>query len=124
MLGLQNISKTICPKEYTIVLEGKEPADFWAALGGKTEYASVKAMPDETQEPRLFQCSNDKGYFYTEEIFDFDQEDLIEDDVMILDTFYEGAISNKITKEGKEKREKKEKKLLAPAGFVCITRSS
>lgn len=26
------------------VLEGKEPAEFWEALGGKTEYASGKLL--------------------------------------------------------------------------------
>ena len=26
--------------DFTIVMEGKEPEDFWGALGGKTDYAS------------------------------------------------------------------------------------
>jgi hypothetical protein len=37
----------------------------------------------------LFQCSNNKGYFYADEVFDFDQSDLIEDDVMLLDAYTE-----------------------------------
>jgi len=86
----KNISKAISNREYEILMEGKETADFWAALGGKASYANSKAaIEDATRDPRLFQCSNARGYFYVEEIFDFDQEDLIEEDVMLLDTYYE-----------------------------------
>jgi len=83
------ISKRVSKKEYTLVTEGKEPAAFWAALGGKAEYSQIKESEPDFQPPRLFQGSNARGYFYVEEIFDFDQEDLIEDDVMILDTYRE-----------------------------------
>lgn len=83
------ISKRISNKEYALILEGKEPAEFWDALGGKTEYATIKESEPDFKPPRLFQCSNNRGYFYVEEVFDFDQEDLIEDDVMILDTYRE-----------------------------------
>ncbi len=85
----KNVAKSITPREYSLVLEGKEPADFWAALGGKAEYPNFKSGPEELHEPRLFQCSTNRGYFYVEEIFDFDQEDLIPEDVMILDTYHE-----------------------------------
>lgn len=77
-------------KRYEPVREGEEPQIFWDALGGKKEYVSVKDEKDDTMDvrpPRLFHCSNDKGYFYAEEVFDFTQDDLEEDDVMILDTF-------------------------------------
>lgn len=73
-------------KEIENVPEGNERPAFWEALGGKAEYASAKVLSDpEARDPRLFQCSNSRGYFYVEEIFDFDQSDLIEDDVMLLD---------------------------------------
>ena len=76
-------------KRYELVMEGQEPDVFWQNLGGKTEYASGRELHEvmPTHPPRLFHCSNDKGYFYAEEIFDFTQEDLEEDDVMILDTY-------------------------------------
>eukprot|EP00047_Mylnosiga_fluctuans_P019660 m.84690 g.84690 ORF g.84690 m.84690 type:complete len:829 (+) comp8214_c0_seq1:60-2546(+) len=84
------ITKTISKKEYSLLIEGQEPAGFWEALGGKTEYMQVPEHNDPVpREPRLFQCSNNKGYFYVEEIFDYDQEDLIEDDVMLLDAGHE-----------------------------------
>ena len=35
--------------------------------------------------PRLFECSNQTGRFLATEITNFDQEDLDEDDIMLLD---------------------------------------
>jgi hypothetical protein len=69
--------------------EGSEDSNFWAALGGKGPYPTSKEMAAEPRDPRLFHCSNMMGYFKITEIMDFQQEDLINDDVMILDTFSE-----------------------------------
>jgi hypothetical protein len=68
--------------------EGSETDEFWAAIGGKTEYNdSAAAHPDV--EPRLFQCSDAKGDFRVEEIPNFMQEDMNDEDVFMLDTFTE-----------------------------------
>jgi len=72
-----------------VVMEGRETADFWAALGGKTAYQTGANTSEDARDPRLFQCSNNKGYFYADEVLDFDQSDLIEDDVMLLDAYTE-----------------------------------
>ena len=109
-----NIMEVISPGQNPIrVMEGHEPRGFWEALGGKTEYGSSKWLQEvvPTYPPRLFQCSNASGRFTVEEIFDFAQDvslvsmlpdqcyimiflyfteqDLVEEDVMILDTFSE-----------------------------------
>lgn len=85
-----------CPSEPDKIMEGSEPAEFWAGMGsnetdGRAAYQhSKQEFPDEVEhEPRLFQCSDARGYFWAEEIFDFDQADLIEEDVMLLDTHRE-----------------------------------
>lgn len=87
------------------VTEGSEPDEFWAAIGGKGEYPQFKEVEVEV-EPRLFQgTTSKKGYFTVEEIFDFTQDDLIQDDVMILDAYHEvyvwiGNGANKKEKDG------------------------
>jgi hypothetical protein len=37
----KTLSKRICNKEYSMTLEGKEPGEFWEALGGMSEYAEI-----------------------------------------------------------------------------------
>ncbi|MEQ2235386.1 hypothetical protein ILYODFUR_001840, partial [Ilyodon furcidens] len=74
-----------------VVMEGQEPAEFWVALGGKAPYASDKRLEREApvHNPRLFECSNQTGRFRITEVYDFDQSDLDEEDVMLLDTWEE-----------------------------------
>uniref|UniRef100_A0AAX7V5N6 Gelsolin-like domain-containing protein n=1 Tax=Astatotilapia calliptera TaxID=8154 RepID=A0AAX7V5N6_ASTCA len=45
----------------TGVEETQEPAVFWAALGGKKEYQTSKALQGVVRQPRLFGCSNKTG---------------------------------------------------------------
>jgi Gelsolin repeat len=56
-------------------------------------------------EPRLFHASNPQGYFHVEEIPNFSQDDLINDDIMILDAYstiyvWIGNHSNDFEKRG------------------------
>jgi len=69
------------------MFEGQEKKNFWEALGGKQPYFDEKVLKqdEEIYPPRLFQLSNASGYITVEEIAEFDQDDLIEEDVMILD---------------------------------------
>ena len=73
------------------VCEGKETEEFWENIGGKEEYASAPRLAEDKPEyqARLFQCSNASGKFKVEEVLNFSQNDLSEDDVMLLDTYDE-----------------------------------
>lgn len=90
-----------------IVKEGEEPEEFWAAFdGGRTEYSNTKDTGIALGfEPRLFQASNAQGYFHVDEIPNFAQDDLVNDDIMILDAYqtiyvWIGNGSNKFERNG------------------------
>jgi hypothetical protein len=54
------------------IREGEESDDFWISLGGKSAYSSQKDTGIAAGfEPRLFQASNNQGYFHVEEMFNF-----------------------------------------------------
>uniref|UniRef100_A0AAR2LTT3 Villin-1 n=1 Tax=Pygocentrus nattereri TaxID=42514 RepID=A0AAR2LTT3_PYGNA len=77
----KSLADIISKREKQVIAEGQEPADFWVNLGGKSQYASGKSQIT----PRMFECSNKTGRFVATEISNFNQDDLDENDVMLLD---------------------------------------
>lgn len=74
-------------REIVDVKEGSEPDSFWEALGGKAEYASMSPGEAPPRDPRLFSASTAAGKFVVEEIENYDQSDLNDEDVFLLDTY-------------------------------------
>ncbi|RXH76708.1 hypothetical protein DVH24_019596 [Malus domestica] len=64
--------------------EGTESSSFWFALGGKQSYNSNKVSQEIVRDPHLFTFS-----FNREEIYNFTQDDLLTEDILILDTHAE-----------------------------------
>ncbi|KAJ8749772.1 hypothetical protein K2173_012323 [Erythroxylum novogranatense] len=71
------------------VREGSEPDIFWNTLGGKADYPREKEITGFTEDPRLFQVMSSDGDFKVKEIFNFTQDDLTTEDVLILDNHEE-----------------------------------
>lgn len=97
--------------QHVDVSEGKEEEEFWAAFdGGKTEYSSMKELGFAPGfQPRLFQISNATGYIHMREIYNFEQYDLNNNDVMVLDAYktiyiWIGRGANKIEKRNAQKK--------------------
>ncbi|KAI5075352.1 hypothetical protein GOP47_0009925 [Adiantum capillus-veneris] len=72
-----------------ILKEGSESANFWNPLGGKETHPNFRESKETGKDPRLFACSLVKGKLQVTEVFNFAQDDLLSEDVMILDTFTE-----------------------------------
>ncbi|KAJ6700005.1 VILLIN [Salix purpurea] len=69
--------------------EGTESSSFWFSLGGKQSYTSKKVFPETGRDPHLFTFSLNKGKFQVEEVYNYSQDDLLTEDIMILDTHAE-----------------------------------
>lgn len=86
----ERLAALLCPdREMVRVDETKEDEIFWEALGGKTEYNTINYMDRPILQPRLFHVvfhpsSGVRARAF--EVFDFEQKDLISDDVMLLDS--------------------------------------
>ncbi|XP_063703384.1 gelsolin-like [Culicoides brevitarsis] len=84
-----NIVKNLKSTKNIITLEeGKEPDEFWRVLGGKLPYdTEIDPAGAPLLEIRMFHCkilSKSKKIKF-EEILNYEQSDLAEDDVMLLD---------------------------------------
>ena len=84
-----------------IIFEGQEKKHFWEELGGRQPYfdEKISKQNEDVLPPRLFQITW-AGNIKVEEIGEFGQDDLIEEDVMLLDVTHTifiwfGALSNK-----------------------------
>ncbi|CAJ1967591.1 unnamed protein product [Sphenostylis stenocarpa] len=69
--------------------EGTESSAFWSALGGKQAYTSKKVVNEVVRDPHLFTLSFNKGKFKVEEVYNFTQDDLLPEDILVLDTHAE-----------------------------------
>ncbi|KAL3535455.1 hypothetical protein ACH5RR_003916 [Cinchona calisaya] len=65
--------------------EGAESEQFWDLLGGKSEYPSQKIGREAETDPHLFSCTFSKGDLKVTEIYNFNQDDLMTEDLFILD---------------------------------------
>ncbi|KVI03486.1 Gelsolin domain-containing protein [Cynara cardunculus var. scolymus] len=72
--------------------EGTESASFWLPLGGKQNFKSTKVSLETFRDPHLFAFSLIQGKFEIEEVYNFDQDDLLPEDILILDTHAEKYI--------------------------------
>ncbi|XP_074574968.1 villin-2-like [Curcuma longa] len=69
--------------------EGTESSAFWFALGGMQNYTSKNVVQDIVKDPHLYTISSNKGKFEFTEVFNFSQDDLLTEDMLILDTHVE-----------------------------------
>lgn len=72
-----------------VLKEGSEPAAFWNPLGENKRYSNQRESKETGKDPRLFACAIVKEKLEITEVFNFDQDDLLTEDVMVLDTYME-----------------------------------
>ena len=76
----ERMAKLMYPYERTTIDEGHEPIEFWTVLGGQDPYAKKHGRP------RLFiVTTSSDGSIEATEVFDYDQTDLSDRRVAVLD---------------------------------------
>ncbi|XP_008802634.2 villin-2 isoform X2 [Phoenix dactylifera] len=68
------------------VKEGTESSAFWFALGGKQNFTTKKLTQDIIRDPHLYTFSFNEGKLEVTEVYNFSQDDLLTEDILILDT--------------------------------------
>ncbi|KAK7872312.1 hypothetical protein R5R35_002764 [Gryllus longicercus] len=82
----KHIAEIASKGDFAFVSEGQEKNDFWEEIGGKDEYVSDKRIADGERLPaRLFQLFFKGGSIRVEEIINYQQCDLLSEDIMVLD---------------------------------------
>ncbi|URE45117.1 Villin headpiece domain [Musa troglodytarum] len=71
------------------VKEGTESSAFWFALGGKQSYTSKKIKQDIVRDPHLYTFSFKKEILQVNEVFNYSQDDLLTEDMLLFDTHAE-----------------------------------
>ncbi|KAL6532832.1 Caps the barbed end of actin filaments and is able to sever them in a calcium-dependent manner [Orobanche gracilis] len=75
-----------CPNlQSKLQKEGAESEQFWDLLGGKSEYPSHKIARKSESDPHLFSCTLTNGDLKVTEVHNFNQDDLMTEDIFILD---------------------------------------
>ncbi|CAL9039137.1 villin-2-like [Musa acuminata AAA Group] len=71
------------------VKEGTESSAFWFALGGKQSFTSKKITQDVVRDPHLYTFSLKKGKIEVFEVFNYSQDDMLTEDMLLLDSHAE-----------------------------------
>ncbi|KAA0061837.1 villin-1 [Cucumis melo var. makuwa] len=66
------------------IREGSEPDLFWEVLDGKSEYQKGKEAKGPIEDPHLFVLNISEGISNVKEVYNFTQDDLTTEDVLVL----------------------------------------
>jgi len=119
------VADRIAPNgDLIICQEGFEREMFWYQLGGKKEYNKTGRNKQRgRRDPRLFHCTENGGKFMLKEVNQFEQGDLVADEVMVLDTDQEVFvwIGSNSSSFDKQQSWKTAKKYIAASGKLLET---